>query len=197
MSEVIEFYQQQAKAAFSTIPWLAKLQEQGLIELQRCGFPTRHQEDWKYTLVDSLLQQRFTQQALNQPARAKTEIKLPLNGCVTVQNGQVFTENNDDLPAGVLIESLTRALEHHADIIKPYLGQALHHEHGFQALNTAMLRCGVVIYLPAGVTIDQPIVLSHWQDQANQAIHNRYLIIAEQGSQATIVEDYSGNESLK
>lgn len=195
MSEVIEFYQQQAKAAFSTIPWLAKLQEQGLIELQRCGFPTRHQEDWKYTLVDSLLQQRFTQQALNQPARAKTEIKLPLNGCVTVQNGQVFTENNDDLPAGVLIESLTCALEHHADIIKPYLGQALHHEHGFQALNTAMLRCGVVIYLPAGVTIDQPIVLSHWQDQANQVIHNRYLIIAEQGSQATIVEDYSGAEA--
>ncbi|ARG98060.1 Fe-S cluster assembly protein SufD [Legionella micdadei] len=194
MSDVIEFYQQQAKGYFSTIPWLAKLQEKGLAELQHFGFPTRHQEDWKYTLVDSLLSLRFTQQPSNQTTQVKTGIKLPLNIHVLVQNGQVFNEAIpiSDLPPGVLIESLATALEQHPDKIKPYLGQALHHEHGFQALNTAMLRCGVIVYLPAGVCIEDPIILSHWQDQENQAVHSRFVIIAGEGSQATIVEDYSG-----
>ncbi|KTC85879.1 MULTISPECIES: Fe-S cluster assembly protein SufD [Legionella] len=195
MSEVIDFYQQQAKQELSTIPWLAELQAKGLRELLHRGFPTRHQEDWKYTVVDTLLQQRFIQQVQNQTSEVKPDIQSDFY--LTLQNGQVFNENElaSHLPKGVLIQSLATALEQHADKIKPYLGQVLRHEHGFQALNTAMLRCGVVIYLPAGVCVEQPIVLSHWQDQENQAVHNRFLIIAEEGSQATIIEDYRGAEA--
>lgn len=195
MSEVIDFYQQQAKQELSTIPWLAELQAKGLRELLHRGFPTRHQEDWKYTIVDTLLQQRFTQQMQNQTSQIKPELQSDLY--LTLQNGQVFNEKElaSHLPKGVLVQSLVTALEQHADKIKPYLGQALRHEHGFQALNTAMLRCGVVVYLAAGVHVEQPIVLSHWQDQENQAVHNRYLIIAEEGSQATIIEDYRGAEA--
>ncbi|KTD32836.1 ABC transporter permease [Legionella nautarum] len=197
MSEVIDFYQQQAKQELSTIPWLAELQTKGLHEFLRRGFPTRHHEDWKYTVVDTLLQQRFIQQRQNQTSRIKPEFQSDLY--LTLQNGQVFNENElaSHLPKGVLIQSLATALEQHADKIKPYLGQVLRHEHGFQALNTAMLRCGVVVYLAAGVRVEQPIVLSHWQDQENQAVHNRYLIIAEEGSQATIIEDYQGAEACQ
>src|SRR3546814_6847858 len=36
----------------------------------------------------------------------------------------------------------------------------------------------------------------HWLDQANQAIHYRHLIIAEEGSQATIIEEYRGDETV-
>ena len=104
----------------------------------------------------------------------------------------LIQELTSRLPAGVLIQSLASALEQHADKVKPYLGKALRHEHGFQALNTAMLHCGIFIYIPAGVCVEQPIVLSHWQDQNEQAMHNRCLIIAEEDSQATIIEDYCG-----
>ncbi|MBO8789048.1 hypothetical protein INP28_14890, partial [Staphylococcus aureus] len=62
MSEVLDFYQQQAQAGFSIIPWLAELQGKGLRDLKRQGFPTRHHEDWKYTQVDNLLQRRFVVQ---------------------------------------------------------------------------------------------------------------------------------------
>ena len=64
MSEVMEFYQQQARQGCSPIPWLAELQAKGLRELMRYGFPTRHHEDWKYTVVDALLQHRFVQRRL-------------------------------------------------------------------------------------------------------------------------------------
>ncbi len=194
MSEVMEFYQQQARQGCSPIPWLAELQAKGLRELMRYGFPTRHHEDWKYTVVDALLQHRFVQRRLGLGPTITANKSLPLAIHVTQQNGQFTAEQEltSRLPAGVLIQSLPSALEQHADKVKPYLGQALRHEHGFQALNTAMLHCGILVYIPAGVCVEQPIVLSHWQDQNEQATHNRYLIIAEQDSQATLVEDYSG-----
>jgi Fe-S cluster assembly protein SufD len=57
-----------------------------------------------------------------------------------------------------------------------------------------MIHCGVFIYIPQRVRIEEPIALSHLQNQMNQAIHLRHLIIAEAGSQATIIEDYTGVE---
>lgn len=195
MSEVLEFYQQQAKEGFSTVPWLAELQAKGLHELANYGFPSRHDEEWKYTLVDKFLLERFVQQDVKQRTQV-VDSGLPIGIRLTIQNGQILGDQElvKHLPAGVLVQSLTQALEQHPDKIKPYLGKILRHEHGFQALNTAMLHCGVVIYLPAGVHVEVPLVLSNWQDQDNQAIHSRYLIIAEAGSQATIIEEYHGAE---
>ena len=60
MNEILDFYQQQAAASLSTIPWLAKLQSNASTELNRCGFPGRHDEEWKYTSVDALLKQPFS-----------------------------------------------------------------------------------------------------------------------------------------
>jgi Fe-S cluster assembly protein SufD len=197
MNEFLDFYEQQAKKGLSTIPWLAALQAKGLHKLADCGFPTRHDEDWKYTLVDNLLRTRFVQQDRQQTIVGPRPNLRPLDGLrLIMQNGHVLGEKElaNHLPTGVLVQSLVQALEQHATKIKPYLGQILHHEHGFQALNTAMLGCGILVYLPAGVCVVKPIVLSHWQDQDNQAIHSRYLIIAEEGSQATIIEEYSGIE---
>lgn len=192
MSELLDFYQQQANAL--TIPWLAKLQEQGRHDLACFKFPTRQDEDWKYTSVDELLQQRFIQNTRSSEPKCRISPGVPFSSSVIIQNGQEFIEEkwvNQQL-AGLVIEPLSQAWERHADKIKPYLGQLLKSQNGFQALNMALLQSGVFVYLPAGICVETPIVLSYWQDKANQAVHTRHLIIAEEGSQATLVEDYSG-----
>lgn len=194
MSEVLDFYQQQAQAGFSAIPWVAELQGTGLHELKRYGFPTRHQEDWKYTLVDSLLQQRFMPQMKKQETQPEVNRSLPHGLFFSLRNGQFLADKSQQLPAGVVVQSLAEALESDSEKLKNYLGKALRHEHGFQALNTAMLGCGTFIYLPAGLRLEQPLILSYWQDEAEQAIYNRCLIVAEEGSQATIIEDFRGAE---
>ncbi|MBA2653269.1 MAG: Fe-S cluster assembly protein SufD [Tatlockia sp.] len=193
MSEVLDFYQQKAHERFSSIPWLAEIQENGLQELAQFGFPTRHNEEWKYTLVDVFLKHRFVQ-ATNQPAQLDKGSDLPCGLPLNIQNGQVLANEalTSQLPDGVIVQSFAEALEQHPDKLKLYLGKALPHDHAFQALNTAMLGTGIFIYLPAGVCIEQPIVLSHWQENQDQAVYNRCLIIAEEGSEATIIEDYSG-----
>lgn len=194
MNDMIDFYRQQAKTGLSTIPWLAQLQSDALVELKLQGFPNRRNEEWKYTLVDSLLKQPFHRAEIAAVTQAVTAGELPVTHQVLIHNGAVSSTDAlmAQLPKGVLILSLAQALVEHSSLIQPYLGQILQQEHGFHALNTAMIDAGVFIYIPAGIKLEAPIALVHTQNQDNQAVHLRHLIIAEAMSDATIVEDYSG-----
>ena len=198
MNEILDYYQQQAKARISTIPWLAQMQSEALDELARFGFPTRHDEEWKYTRVDGLLQQQFTtHHQVNKPISLDANAnQMPVKHKIFIQNGLVLNEHEwmQHLPSGVLILPLSVACTVHEDLVKNYLGTIIPKDkkHGFQALNTAMLHCGVFIYIPKGVCIEEPIALMHLQDYPNQAVHLRHLIVAEAGSTFTLIEEYSG-----
>lgn len=197
MSDVLDFYEGQAKESLSTIPFLAEMQTKALRDFKSRAFPIRQDEDWKYTRMDGFLQERFSR--LDTPAHdlaASTQI-APIGREIRVCNGRVILNEDTTrgLPAGVIIEPLLEAIARHADIIKPWLGKLLRPEHGFHALNMAALQTGVLIYLPAGVQIDEPLVLAHWQDQKDSAVHSRHLIIAEEGSQACIIETFHGADS--
>lgn len=196
MNEILDFYQQQAAASLSTIPWLAELQSKALTDLNHHGFPDRHNEEWKYTRVDALLKQSFTPYNKKSLTDAAAKSDLPVNQQIIIQNGLIFGVEQlaKSLPTGVLVIPLATALAEHAELLQPYLGAILKQEHGFHFLNTAMIHCGVLIYIPAGVCIEEPIALTHRQDQMQQAVHLRHLIIAEAGSQATVIEDYQGLE---
>ena len=201
MSEPLNFYQQQASARLSTIPWLAHMQKVALADFTRMGFPTRNNEDWKYTTVDSFLQERFSsEQNASSDAAASPLCQttpVPVVNSYALMNGNVVDSATlmAKLPPGVVVQPLVNALIEHAEKIKPYLSTILQQQHGFQALNTAMLNDGLFIYLPEGVCVPSPILLSHWQDKANQATYTRHLIIAEAGSSAVIFEDYQGDAS--
>ncbi|MBI2786604.1 MAG: Fe-S cluster assembly protein SufD [Legionella longbeachae] len=200
MSEILDFYQQQAKTNLSTLPWLAQLQTKALMDLNRHGFPTRHDEEWKYSSVDALLKQSFMSLGeLNSKAKMPDEsmkmtFDLPIKQHLLMQNGLVSEVDKlaTALPAGVLVLSLSDALTTYPKLLQPYLGTILNQEHGFHFLNTAMIQSGILIYIPAGVTIEEPIALAHVQTQMNQAVYLRHLIIAEANSQATVIEDYQG-----
>jgi Fe-S cluster assembly protein SufD len=196
MNEILDFYQQQASANVSTIPWLAELQSKALTHLNRRGFPGRHDEEWKYTRVDGLLSQSFNVPHKKQAAATPKALDFPVAQHLVIDNGIIsgIEQLAKTLPAGVLVLPLATALTSHSELIKPYLGTILKEEHGFHFLNTAMIHCGVLIYIPAGIRIVEPIALTHVQNQVNQAVHLRHLIIAEEGSEATLIEDYQGVE---
>lgn len=198
MNEILDYYQQQAKSGLSQIPWLAQLQSKALTDLKRRGFPTRYNEEWKYTLVEPLLEHQFVQAAF--PLNSSGELVLtdvPVKNRLLIQNGFISGDEEwiAQLPKGVLVLPLSSALSDYADLVKPYLGKILEQEHGFHHLNTAMIHCGVFIYIPSGVCIEEPIVLSHVQNQRDQAVYLRHLILAEDESQLTLIEEYYGEEN--
>lgn len=194
MNEILSFYQHQASANVSTLPWLAQLQSKALVDLGQQGFPGRDNEEWKYTRVDELLKQPFVSYIKNLATSVPESFDLPTNQHLLIHNGIISgsAELARMMPTGVLVQPLATVLADRPELLKPYLGTILKQEHGFHFLNTAMIHCGVVIYIPAGSSIENPIALTHRQDQTNQAVHLRHLIIAEEGSQATIIETYEG-----
>lgn len=193
MSNVMEFYQQQAQQATSSVPWLAQLQHDAMQDFARFGFPLRQHEEWKYTLMDSFLEQRFNCAQPSVSDQANRASEVPVGQALFINNGQVVMPDwLNDLPVGVIIMPLLQAINQHPQIVQTYFNQLLHHEHAFHALNSALINSGLLILLPREVHIEQPIVINHWQDESDQALYVRHLIIAEPGAQATIIDHYQG-----
>lgn len=193
MNSSVAFYQQQARAGLSDKPWLRSLQKTALQQLMQCGFPTRHDEDWKYTSVDAFLQHRFETAAGRETASSLKSVEIPLT-CYRLRmcNGRLTTPPS--LPSGVLVMPLLEALERMPEKVTPYLGQILTSEHAFHALNTAMLTDGLYIDIPEGVSLDMPLWISHQQTVAHQAVHLRHVVVAGAGSQVSLMEDYTSDD---
>ena len=62
----------------------------------------------------------------------------------------------------------------------------------FAALNTAFVEDGAYVHVPSGALVEQPICLLFVStgDDAPSMSHPRNLIVVEEDSQVTIVEDY-------
>lgn len=194
MNDLLHFYQQEASKRFSNIPWLQRLQQHALSDFMRLGFPTRHDEDWKYSSVTDFAKQTFNQ--LNTNITELTELAEPrpnLPMTALLKQGQITVTAS--VPRGVLIVPISEALAKHSELVTPYLNQILSSQHGFHALNSAMLKDGLFIYIPEKVQLEEPLLLTHWQDIPNQANYLRHLIVAEKASSATIIEEYLGQEN--
>jgi Fe-S cluster assembly protein SufD len=100
-----------------------------------------------------------------------------------------------DLPAGVRVESLARALAQGGAELEPVLGRlADRPERAFAALNLAFLRDGAWVRIAPGVILERPILLLFVSTAPGGPTVSspRNLIQAGAGSQLAVVESYVG-----
>jgi len=70
---------------------------------------------------------------------------------------------------------------------------ALYESATLMALNTAFLNAGVVLHVPKGVVIEEPVHVIHVATESAEgvAMHSRLLVVAEAHAQLAIVESYT------
>jgi len=145
---------------------IEQIREQARQRFSELGFPTTHDEDWRFTSVAPIARTTFASGAGSQPAAAS------------------------QAAPGVRITRLTDSR------VEPYLARyADYQTNAFVALNTANFEDGLFIHIAKGAVIEEPIELIV-QSSANghpTASHPRILIVAEPDSQATIIETYKGH----
>jgi Fe-S cluster assembly protein SufD len=96
---------------------------------------------------------------------------------------------DDRLPQGVIVTSLERAAREHPELVEPHLGSLVAPENDlFAARNEAGLTDGAFVYVPRGVALEQPVLLSAIETTARAEFAHRTLIVLEQGAQAEIWE---------
>lgn len=112
-----------------------------------------------------------------------------------------FSTLSEDLKnKGVIFTDIFTALNEHNDLVeKYYMKEAVSVDQDrLTALHAALMNGGIFIYVPKNVQIEAPIQAIFWQEDPELALFNHVLIVAEEGSSLTYLENYvSHNEEQK
>jgi Fe-S cluster assembly protein SufD len=180
--------------------WLLPLRKAGLARFAELGFPTVHDEDWRFTNIAPLTRLPF-QPAVDSTdgaARAALEknIFAHLSGPRLVfVNGHFHSALSSvgRLPEGVKVASLAEALKTDSAFIEQQLGRfALTDDNSFVALNQAFFLDGGFVHIPANQVVEEPIqlVFVSTAGHSGDTVQPRNLIMAGAGSKATVIESY-------
>lgn len=199
-----EYKRVEKKLTGNDLPWLKQIREAGLEKFATQGFPTFHDEDWKYTNVTPITKRNFNFSTKTETTLNPEPLKQINLDCyrLTFVNGH-FAEGLSqisDLPAGTIITNLATAIKEHPKAIKKYLGKTTNNStDSFIALNTSFINDGACILLPRDTILNKPIELRFINTTTQELYFApiRNLIVAEENSQVIIIENYfSLNESI-
>ncbi|MCF6138565.1 Fe-S cluster assembly protein SufD [Pseudalkalibacillus berkeleyi] len=93
---------------------------------------------------------------------------------------------------GVIFTDIATAVQEHSELVEKYfMNQAVSvDEHRLTALHAALLNGGVFVYVPKNVEIEVPLQSVFVQEDAEAALFNHVLVVAEDNSSVTYVENY-------
>ena len=177
--------------------WMAALRAHGLASFRSLGLPSTRDEEWLYTNVTPLARGHFPPApAAEHPPTSLSAHRFTLGmddgPKLVFLNGryEASLSNTADLPEGVSIRSLAAV---RADEEVAGLGDvASAAKHPFVALNQAYLDDGALVHVRSGTVVHEPIQLLFLHDPTGKAVavHPRVHVLAEKGSDVTIVERY-------
>jgi Fe-S cluster assembly protein SufD len=189
----------QKSAPSHELSWLRKLRQDGFARFSEVGFPTTRDEDWRFTNPGAIAQVpfRLVRNGHSLPSQKDIDrFRMPGAGSQLVfVDGRFAPELSlvGKLPAGVTVSNLAAEIARNPEAIEKHLGRYLNMQRdAFGALNTAFLEDGAYVHVAKGVVLEAPVaILFVSTEQDSPAVnHPRNLIVAEENSQTTIVEDY-------
>ncbi|HZP24947.1 MAG TPA: Fe-S cluster assembly protein SufD [Terriglobales bacterium] len=177
--------------------WLRKLRDDAFARFCETGFPTTHDEDWRFTNVSPIAKTSW-----QLPSAAAHVSREAIDACnllgaacqLVFVNGRFARElSTMDAANGVRVNGLADEINTNPAGLEPHLGRYLNTQRdAFAALNTAFLSDGAYIHIAKGKVLEQPIHLLFVSTEASVPLmtHPRNLIVAEDQSQIAMVEDY-------
>ncbi len=93
---------------------------------------------------------------------------------------------------GVIFKDIFTAMSENEDLVKKYFMQegVSVDENKLTARHAALLNSGVFLYVPKNVKIEKPVQVVFWQEDPEAALFNHVLLVADQNSEVTYVENY-------
>jgi Fe-S cluster assembly protein SufD len=183
-------------AAGHNLAWLRDLRREAFSRFCEVGFPTTHDEDWRFTNISPIANTRFALALAGRVSRETVaSFEFPSAACQLVfVDGHFSRElsNFGELPKGVQAGGLAETIAQNPDRLEPYLGRFLNTQRdAFSALNTAFAEDGAFVHVPRGVVVDKPIYLLFLCTTEDATMsHPRNLFVADEESEVALVEDY-------
>lgn len=180
-------------------PAVRHLKKAAIARLSAIGFPGPRDEEFRFTPTAPLWQTNF--QMADAACVDHVDVDSALSQAVSIPDAvQVVVIDgfcarimgHADLPKGMIITSLAKAMVEHADLVEGYLNKHLKTDRmPFALLNTALFEDGVFIYLPDQCVVERPIHLIFLSTADQPRAHfPRQWFVAKEGSQATLLETH-------
>ncbi|BAY27349.1 hypothetical protein NIES2100_71720 [Calothrix sp. NIES-2100] len=173
--------------------WLEGLRQGAADGVRHANIPTTREEEWRFTDLSGLRKVEF--QLGKQIPTDISAFALPeaANSRLVFVNGVYAPELSAiDLPQGVVVGNLTALSAEVQENVSKYLAKAEGAQEVFTALNTAGLADVAVVLVRKNVVVETPIHLLFVAVAGEEATISqpRCLVVAESGSQVTLVEEY-------
>jgi len=180
--------------------WLRERRTLAFGRFVETGLPGPRDEAWRQTPIGPITSTRWV------PAEASgAAVAAPTLGSVAAQvvlvDGCVLDLGAGSAPeqgeTGVEIHGLADLLASDPAVLESHLGRVLSDRVAvFAQLNTAFASDGVVVFIRPGAIVDAPLHIAHVATGrgTDPVSYSRVLIVAGKGSEARIVETYSGPE---
>jgi Fe-S cluster assembly protein SufD len=187
-------YSAQAGALKGIIPGVEALRTQAMKDFGAHGFPHAKAEDWRYSDLKAL---RAHVYAPADAPKAVPQVPAAMGESAArfvFVNGR-YAEDLSDL--GDLWQAASiRPIANHFSSSSARTDELVRGKDGIALLNTALLRDGMVISVPAGVEIDDPVEIVHIMTEADgKAAHLRHVIELGEGAKLTVLERFIGDDS--
>ena len=183
------------------------LRKDASAEFDSLPFPTKKDEEWKYTNVSPILKSEYVPSPLFKDEKVKlTTIEnyiipnLDVHLLVFI-NGNFSKElSNISLTQdGVIIDSFYNQSINNSDFLKKHLSTKETSSNIFNHLNMAFTYEGFVIYVPKNIVVEKTIhVLNIASSDSNKPlIQPRNLVVAEENSEVKIISEHMGDDNLE
>ena len=154
-----------------------------LIERYRAlPMPTTKDEAWRFTDLAGFDPDSFSANGASAVAAAPAMLEIEAAGLAHVSEAGIEIEA---APDGIRFEPLG---DH------PLLGSLVGHDEKFAAHNAAMWEHGLLVHVPKGVVVEQPLYVRIANAVPGGSLFWRLLIVAEPESRFTVIEEYASTD---
>lgn len=172
-----------------------RIRQEAMKVFETKGFPTRKDEDWKYTNLKPVTKydyRIFPQTDVH--LEYKDVKRFFLNEVDTYKvvfvDGVYSSWLSQTTHQGADVCTFSNALKKYTEVVDRFFAKAAPAEEPTVALNTAFAREGAYIRIPKNTVLDKPIELLYFTtDQEKELmVQVRNLVVMEEGAQAQVVE---------
>ncbi len=180
--------------------WLTEFRIQALELADNLPLPKADKtkiDKWNFTQIKKHIvkSEDFTSfDSLPEPVKALINVNESSQNLYIQRNNRptLLSVSKELQESGVIFTDIFTAAREHGDLLQKYFmkNAVKVDEHKLTALHAALLNGGVFIYVPKNVVINEPIHAVFLHDDMEANVFNHVLIVAEDNSSVTYVENY-------
>ena len=185
-----------ALASYRTLAWNA---------FKRLTLPDTTQEAWRRTDIHNLPTDKFrlALEDVRDLPEVREDLLKPLvadqhGGQIVLTPGKARIDLDEKLAQrGVVFTDFLTAERQYPELLARMIGKTVNVEEGkFSALAGAFTQNGVVLYVPKGVVVDEPLHSVLWGPGANLAHVSHILVLVDDGASVTYVHESASPDDM-